>query len=779
MTKTNKGRNAKKRTPVSSSNTVSTPARPSKKVDEKQTPEKHKGTKARDFPPGDMRAHVNKVTPKNGDDDNDGANDDDGNLEGKDSKSNQDIESISTLGSDLIIDTKSPPNINFQSGGQSSSSSSEDVEIIVTKKSAKARLEEKFNNIMNSDAESSKVEVVEPPNKNDSNETTNNDGDVEMEDVINANLNTEQVDEENINVDVTQKITRTSVKWSLPPDKEITCFRAFNGFQSVRKGKSATSIPIIPVTFTLNLSIEKANARTDEAAKQLNSIIELLDKQVAPDGKKISVAFVPRPTYSSYDDVKTFEKGTTIQQLKKYVDTYNITTKKGRMEKKFFEKTRIPARLRANNRYSVIRNASIQSLLNHGYEMSLHEISQDQTLIGAFYPSFDCLDTELIEQYIWEKHEIIVNVRTIKFENKTVTQASDIIPKSVYTRAYAWKDIRANGSAMGVYCKESNKKPTTMEIIGILEKEFPVRPATDKIETFTIEVMTSFFRIDSACTIHDAHIKTVPVIPAVLWKQYRHSVTPIFEGGGAFQIKLIRDVEALDRIHLFKSAKKKISTRMFIHTLTVPVQLTVNGMKSKLRMRCFDSVKVTPMANNTNSIMVKFTTHFAASEKVSEFVAQKAKKMIDGMGYRIIKEVGMEAASDILAPSILSALARDTDLSTMTFIPEDGNVITIPDDLKNEMSKISSGVDDVDSIHTGVSTKSGGTTVVKKMLVKAQDENEAIRNELDTSKEENDRLREELRKMMELSKLSEAKNTSHDKATSEKPADSMLAGEGP
>ena len=111
----------------------------------------------------------------------------------------------------------------------------------------------------------------------------------------------------------------------------------------------------------------------------------------------------------------------------------------------------------------------------------------------------------------------------------------------------------------------------------------------------------------------------------------------------------------MDRIHKFKSCNKKISMRMFIHTLTVPVKITVNGLKTKSRMRCFDSVTVAPMPNNTNSVTVKFTTHFASSDKISEFVAQKAKKMIDGMGYRIIKEVGHTAAADILAPSILSS----------------------------------------------------------------------------------------------------------------------------
>lgn len=319
-----------------------------------------------------------------------------------------------------------------------------------------------------------------------------------------------------------------------------------------------------------------------------------------------------------------------------------------------------------------------------------------------------------------------------------------------------------------------------MDIIGTMEKEFPTRAATDKINKYNIEVMVSFLRIDSQKMIHDILLKSVPVIPAVLWKQFRHSVTPIYEGGGAFQIKLIKDVEAMDRIHKFKSSDQKISLRMFIHTLTVPVKITVNGAKSKSRMRCFDSVKVTPMENNTNSIMVKFTTHFASSEKVSEFVAQKARKMIDGMGARIIKEVGLDAAADILAPSIFSALARDTDLSTMTLIPGDGNIITIPDDLKTEMAKINSGVDDVDSIHTGISTKSGGTTVVKKKLAEAQDENEEMRESLDKKSEEIDQLHEELRKMKELALKAMEKNGSSPTTENQGvPATNMAAGEGP
>ena len=67
----------------------SSPMRPQKKVDEKKTPEKFKGKKDCSFPPGDMRAHVNKVTPKLDTKKNNGVNDDQ-----KDKYQNSDESSI-------------------------------------------------------------------------------------------------------------------------------------------------------------------------------------------------------------------------------------------------------------------------------------------------------------------------------------------------------------------------------------------------------------------------------------------------------------------------------------------------------------------------------------------------------------------------------------------------------------------------------------------------------------------------------------------------------------
>ena len=66
MAKANKRRNDKRNTPTTTSTPLSTPVRPMKKADEKKTPEKIKGKKDKFFPPGDMRAFVNKVTPKQG-----------------------------------------------------------------------------------------------------------------------------------------------------------------------------------------------------------------------------------------------------------------------------------------------------------------------------------------------------------------------------------------------------------------------------------------------------------------------------------------------------------------------------------------------------------------------------------------------------------------------------------------------------------------------------------------------------------------------------------------
>ena len=76
----------------------------------------------------------------------------------------------------------------------------------------------------------------------------------------------------------------------------------------------------------------------------------------------------------------------------------------------------------------------------------------------------------------------------------------------------------------------------------------------------------------------------------------------------------------------------------------------------------------------------------------------------------------------------------------MTQLDPDDGFIAIPDDLKEEMNRAAQ-VDDVNSVHTGYTTATGGTKVSRRLLESAQDENEAMRRKIEQLTEQVEKAR--------------------------------------
>ena len=161
------------------------------------------------------------------------------------------------------------------------------------------------------------------------------------------------------------------------------------------------------------------------------------------------------------------------------------------------------------------------------------------------YPSFDCTDVELIEQFMWERRKKHVNLRPVMFKSDppinedNMDEWNNEVP---YKRAFGWRNIRDYGAAMGVYVEDIGTN--SYEVMELMEVDFSPRHPSEDIGNYMIEAMITFIRITTKGYIHDDHLKKVSVLPMVLMKQFRHSVMRIGDGGGAFFIKLLKDVDS-------------------------------------------------------------------------------------------------------------------------------------------------------------------------------------------------------------------------------------------
>ena len=173
------------------------------------------------------------------------------------------------------------------------------------------------------------------------------------------------------------------------------------------------------------------------------------------------------------------------------MDTYWIKTESGYgLDTNFYSRTKVSVQARFNNRFSVVRNRCVQELLNESLDIQLKDIpKRETTLIGGFYPSFDSIDANLVEQFMWERRKKLVNVRPVMLDGKDIMINEDNMelwnPEVPYKKVYARRTKRDYGAAMGIYAEE--RLTNAYDIMGIIEKDFPPRATHEQLNHFTIE----------------------------------------------------------------------------------------------------------------------------------------------------------------------------------------------------------------------------------------------------------------------------------------------------